>query len=192
MRKNTGRFLSVSIASFIITLWVFCIPVSAATLTYNEAVDGDIVNESTLPSLDFGTNTVSGVVSCCSGVDFDKFYTYLPAFGVLDSLQLAVSNGTGGTGAFASFLTLNLDGAPNDKHFSGAGVYNYPLGFAGSEIYVGLNGFKGGMVNGYTLTFNVSRISTIPLPASLPLYGAGLIIMSLFARRRRRMDHLKI
>gem|GEM_PF-1831408 len=61
----------------------------------------------------------------------------------------------------------------------GGGFYNVLIG---NGTFAAYNG-----AIGYTMTFNVEgTISAVPLPASLPLYGAGLLGLAFLARKRRQ------
>jgi len=61
----------------------------------------------------------------------------------------------------------------------GGGFYNILIG---NGTFAAYNG-----AIGYTMTFNVEgAISAVPLPASLPLYGAGLLGLAFLARKRRQ------
>ncbi|MEH6403594.1 MAG: VPLPA-CTERM sorting domain-containing protein [Sneathiella sp.] len=61
----------------------------------------------------------------------------------------------------------------------GGGFYNVLLG---NGVFAAHNG-----AIGYKMTFNVeAAISAVPLPASLPLYGAGLLGLAFLARKRRK------
>jgi hypothetical protein len=40
---------------------------------------------------------------------------------------------------------------------------------------------------GWDISYDITGISPVPLPAALPLFGAGLGLMSFFGWRRRRM-----
>ena len=138
----------------------------AVPLTYDEAVDGDITSGVTNFLLDFGVNTVTGTVFNLTTSDFDKFDALLPTGGILQSVGLNLSQGTGGNGSFADFFEVY----DKDDHFnplvsanvSSGGNFSWVLNAAVSGLYfTGLNSFPAGMVNDYTITLNLAR-ATVP------------------------------
>jgi len=83
-----------------------------------------------------------------------------------DGGPLLASQGVGGSGAPNTLLSILFSGLET-------GV-NYVL------TVFGLAGPNGALYGG------VAQLSAVPIPAALPLLGAGLIALGVFARRRRR------
>lgn len=81
------------------------------------------------------------------------------------------------------------DGASGPKVFEaasfnrGQGIYNMLIGN-------GTFGMNNGGGIGYTMTFTVeSLVSAVPLPAGLPLYGAGIALLGFIGWRKKRKQY---
>lgn len=161
----------------------------AAPLTYDEAVDGDIVNGTTVFNLDFGANTIAGRVSGLDttlGFDSDLFDAILPAGAVIDSILVTLTPEAGGTGIAPAEFQYEIDsgGVQSINTFFG-GDFTIPLGVAAAMLdNVGSTFIQFTTVADYLITINVSGAGEVPLPAALPLFlfGAGALG---FVRRRR-------
>ena len=167
--------------------------VGAMPLVYDEAVDGDIATvtgPSTLDPLDFGVNTVTGTVNGTligRGRDFDLFDVALPTSGILDSIHLFLSIGEDGNGLTPIDFAFTLDSNLNVESPLSFGSTLILVGLSGNNLTrVGLNGFVPGMVTDYIITFNVSVVPAVPVPAALPLFGTGLAVLGLIGWRRKR------
>jgi len=176
---------------------------SARALTYNEAVDGDIVPIYS-PSIGLGTTTIIGqaVSTCNAGVncsvftsDVDDFFlSFDSSFRASGSLTLNV---TGPSGGF-----VNSSGTP----LVGGGVLQGGLNtglntFVFADIlrtharfFIDSGSFSGGSTGpltrtiDYTLTLNVfdPSVTPVPLPAALPLLAGGIGLLGLSGWRRKK------
>lgn len=160
----------------------------AMQLDYDEAVSGDIISGSSLGSLDFGINTVAGTVTFRSGsFDLDFFDVALPTSGILDSINLVLSNGANGNNSVPGTFKFTLDGNANSEFPLSFGPTLIPVELSGNNLtHVGFDSFWSGMEINYTITFNVSSASVVPVPAALPLFGTGLAVLGLIGWRRKR------
>jgi hypothetical protein len=158
---------------FAVLLSGFSVSAFAIPLSYDEAIDGDIISGAPTFALDSGVNTVTGTVSCITVIcDFDKFFATLPAGGVLESVALSLTQGDGGNGSWAGIMEVydqDYNFLVNDS-VSGGGNFFWFLDASVTGLnFTGLNLFPGGMVNDYTLTFNISGAS-VPAPPLLSLF----------------------
>ena len=124
--------------------------------------------------------------------------------GFVDTYEFTIDNSPAQFGANATdfnffgldtnFFTLSLFDVDNnellvsDSSF-GSGAPNDVLSILFSGLETGVNyvltvfgiaGPKGALYGG------VAQLSAVPIPAALPLLGAGLLALGVFARRRRR------
>ena len=97
-------------------------------------------------------------------------------------------------GLDTNFFTLNLYDVTNNKLLAsdssfGSGPADDVISIVFSGLETGVNyalavlgiaGPKGALYGG------VAQLTAVPVPAALPLLGAGLIALGIFARRRRR------
>lgn len=186
-------------AAAIIFLAGMSAPALATTVSYDEAVDGDIDSLfSTSLNFDVGVNTVSGTQFFnISGFDVDNFGFVIASGQMLTSVSYAydpfdVASNTSSLGPsqflsssstiLTSQVVVVLDGGSPVDLFSGflplgAGIYS--LGQA-----LRRNG-DGGFWD-YTFSFTVEQISAVPLPAALPLFGSALGLFGFAGWRRRR------
>ncbi len=165
---------------------------SAAPLVYDEAVDGDIVVDSTTFNLDFGANTISGTVSGLNtnlGIDSDLFDAILPANAILESIQVTVTPAAGGNGFIPNKFQYSIDANPlviiNPNSSGGNLDISILLAATLLETF-GLNGIQFLTVADYQITINVSEANVVPIPAALPLFLGGLGMMGFFGRRKKR------
>jgi len=180
-------------------------PLSAAVLSYDESVDGDIDFFDTF-SLDIGTNTISGssFVSFEDATntflfDGDSFFELVvPTGAQVDSITYAFSNvnvqpGSNGFGVgmhTPSYIgdweiDIQYDSSPvsilNEILPLGPSTYNFDY-----YVYVvqGAGPVSGGDWD-YTLTFEVNELSAVPVPAAVWLFGSGLLGLVGMARRKK-------
>lgn len=175
-----------SVFVFIATI-AFSANAQATPLTYDEAIDGDIVSLTAV--LDFGANTISGTTSGGGTqiLDFDFFNTALPANAFLDSINVVVTDNLAGNGAFPTEFAWNIDGVKDQLFLTGLGANTIDFGVALTMLnFVGFNGLPLDMVVDYTVTINLSQVSDVPLPAALPLFLMGLGATGFAARRKKR------
>jgi hypothetical protein len=128
------------------------------------------------------------------------------ALGVISNVSLFVSGENYILGANPGFVAPNVDSLPlvsnpfccaelsmtvlfttpdaNDVlNYTGGPIISSAGGFISQTDDVQFNGVVT-LASGLTGTF--SPVSTTPLPAALPLFGAGLGVMGLFGWRRRK------
>lgn len=158
---------------------------SAAPINYSEAVSGDLGDlPVSLGVLDAGANVISGFWSTTpNSVNGDFFRVDLDTGFQIDSIVVSYALDNGevvNSGVYQALPTFNSIG-------SGAGTFTGPFSSAG-QYEAGLAGSVIFDNTAWSVTFNVSRTSTVPpndvpAPGSLALLTAGLI--GLAATRRR-------
>jgi hypothetical protein len=170
----------------------------AATVSYNEAISGDLNGSQTF-TFDVGANTITGTMSYDGFTyDFDSFVFVLPIGLRLTDVSVAFSSvfTMATSPQMLSYLytapqlpntptlieqdTIDLLGSSPVSLF----VSNLPLSYGAYSISNGFGNIAG--VNAswnYTMTFDVSKV---PLPPALPLFATGLGLMGLFGWRQRR------
>lgn len=168
---------------------------SAVPLIYDEAVDGDLSYRSDVyisQPLGFGANMISGTVSSTFvsdndgyDSDFDLFNVLMPANAILQSVSLDYASGDGGNGEFASWFAVYFSGPVVAASGLTGGSYFWEVNRELPELRsVGLNVLPDGIVNDYTITFNViEKVSAVPEPGSLGLLSVALLGLGIMRRR---------
>lgn len=182
-----------SLLAVLLSLWG--LHASAVPLIYDEAVDGDLRygNDRYIRDpLGFGANTISGTVSTTFvsdedgyDADFDLFNVFMPANAVLQSVSLDYTSGEGGNGEFAGWFGVYFSGPVIQEFGLTGGSYFWEVNRELPELRsVGLNRLPDGIVNDYTITFNViEKASTVPEPGSLGLLSVALLGLGMMRRR---------
>lgn len=181
-----------AIATLVILVVLSTAHATALPLQYDEAIDGDIVNGSSL-NLDIGTNIIRGTVtsrgSCCTEVDFDKFDALFSGLVLIEQVSLSIRSLTG---VYPSWFEYQLQagGAVLQHAVPGAGLYEIPLGVVrDSLLFVGLNSFPTNVNAAYEIAI-VASAAPVPVPGSGWLLGLALMCGGFFSRRRR-LRHIR-
>ena len=165
-------------------------PAGAALITYAEPpqLSGDALNPDLLGTLGVGVNTVTGGPSVGASGDFnDAFKVLLAGTDRITRIAIDISNFTGGIGrAVASGSLAGPIGNFNVTY----GADGSPVQFTGAvpgpgDLVITLSALQAYMSYNYVVNITVEAIPTTPVPepATLALFGAGLL--SLVATRRR-------
>jgi hypothetical protein len=170
--------------------------ISAAPLSYDEVISGDISDTTLDPifNFDIGSNTISGSTEySLSNVDTDNFWFALPVGSELVSIRYEFYNLNllPNTHTLSSGYNLYNDNY-SDLGYINVSVINdispilflasYPIGegeylLTSSAVWDG----DGGSWN-YTWIFEVN---TVPIPGAVWLFGSGLIGLIGIARRKK-------
>jgi len=178
--------------------------VSAAPITYNEAVSGELAGQ-TIGTFDVGANTVTGAeaFSTTGSASFDSFLFTVAAGQQLDSIVLSSFSGVsqaftlappGPISVATRYGFLILGGGNLGSDFLPALLLSDPGKTAIAPLPAGTyQVFLGSTVaTTYQYTFNVSaapETPTVPEPATLTLTGLGLLgAVSLRRRTTHRAD----
>ncbi len=184
----------------LISQLLFFGPLSAATFSYDEAVDGDLVAGIPIQlfQFDVGINTVSGTSGWLQSegwADWDPF-----AFSIMPGQQLTLIdltiNTIDGDGNSSVYYTLSDEYGNMLSTFSisdYSGLYisppmSYPM-TAGSYYLRKTSSSSGGEGSlwDYTLSFHVEQVSAVPLPAAVWLFGSGLLGLAGMSRHKKAM-----
>lgn len=174
-------------------LFLTPIAANAVPIAYDEGVDGDLVINSSVLTLDFGVNTVSGTTSGSNsalGLDFDFFNALFPANSFLHAISLNLTD-AGGNGSFVIRLEIseiaNFSNKLLQEVVSSGGFFSFPFGLSGDDGFrIGLNSIPSFAINNYTISLDVRGVTTVPEPGTLALMGLGLAGLGLVSRRRRQ------
>lgn len=99
------------------------------------------------------------------------------------ALQVEAFSGQNGTGAsLGLFNNLGLNFQTNNIYFMGI---TSDVLFS-SLVFRDLTNNSGDIIGIDDIVFATTQLSVVPLPASLPLFGTGLAVMSLIGWRRKR------
>lgn len=195
-----------SCLSSVLFAQLLTVSINANAITYNESIDGDTYHSVSIFELDVGLNTVTGTTTnlytpypdLTHIVDFDGFEFVVPSGHQLTSFTVAHHSTTVDTVNSHNYfyeevsqntyttLTAFFIGYPDNQlnitdilaPLRGipvlGGTYKIAASTMGSGIY-------GGYID-YTYTFNVT--SVVPIPASVWLFGSGLLGLIGLAKRR--------
>ena len=145
---------------------------NAAPLNYDEYLDGDIVNNSTL-FLDVGTNIIKGNVTNPSQgeTDFDKFDVLFPGSVLVEKIAITVDSYSV---QYPSWFEYQLDFGSSIYSIDiiGDGFYESAVGERRAGLYyVGLNSFPDNVNADYEISIVVSAV---PLPAAAWLFISAI------------------
>jgi hypothetical protein len=109
----------------------------------------------------------------------------MPANAILQSVSLDYASGDGGNGEFASWFAVYFSGPVVAASGLTGGSYFWEVNRELPELRsVGLNVLPDGIVNDYTITFNViAKASAVPEPGSLGLLSVALLGLGIMRRR---------
>lgn len=180
-----------------------CVPTASwAAFTYDESTDGDLSGDGLAPTVldaGVGVNTLSGTIS---PEDLDYLTFNIGAGLQLDAIML-VSFSTDDVGFIGVMNGATFTEPPGDPDVGNIlGWVHFGPDLVGTDILddMGLGdgaiGFTPPLPSGdyafwiqqlnndtsYELQFVVS---SVPVPAALPLLGSGLLALGAYARRRR-------
>ena len=178
---------------------------SPVTVLHDESVDGPLANSfsgTDLGDLAVGENIVRGSIDFPGPPDpfLDTFQVSLKAGQVLQTLTVSstfvVSNNALAKAEFdllddnGNVIASNIHevGTTDDTLFGGVileGDYVIALIEVTSDK-IDPNGPSPSGVFNYEISLDVTGPAVIPVPASLPLLGAGLLGLGALARRRRK------
>ena len=157
---------------------------SQAAVLHDESINGDlgtITYPTDLESLTEGTYSVIGSMT---NWDRDTFTVDIGAGYSLDGFKISIWD-SNYDGNFAIYLD-------NEQwvlgHADNTGIDLFSLSgigpFTDGTFHFGT--YTGDATVNYEFELSVSRISVVPLPAALPLYGAGLALLGFLGHRRSR------
>jgi hypothetical protein len=180
-----------------VCLWLSGIrPASAAPITYNEAVGGELAGQN-IGTFDIGANMVTGSEVFTGFTSFDSFLFTVASGQQLDSIVLTSFSGAlqsftlappGTIDTLTRYGFLILSGANVGTDFLPALLLSDPGKTATAPLGAGTYQVVLGSLatTSYHYTFNVSaapETPTVPEPATLTLTGLGLL-GAVFLRRR--------
>jgi hypothetical protein len=166
--------LRVSVAEAMVVIW-------------DEATDGDLFDTFLEIPIGFGASIARGTI----GESFPgavAFSVKPPRNGILESVELSLTNSTGGNGLFPQYVGWHYrekKGLPDVRELqdvSAGGDFLKVFGFRMDFLFTSLNP-PDGVINDYQYTFNVRPV---PLPAALPLFMGAMTFLGLFGWRRKQ------
>jgi len=201
MRSGVRR-LHVTFAFLSLCLWLSGVrQVSAAPITYNEAVSGELAGQN-IGTFDIGANTVTGseAASTSGTSNFDVFLFTVAVGQQLDSIVLTSFTGAiqaftlappGSINSATRYGILILSGSNVGSDFLPALLLSDPGKTATAPLPAGTYQVLLGSLaaTNYQYTFNVSATAetpTVPEPATLTLTGLGMLGAVFLSRRATR------
>jgi len=181
-----------------VALVVWCGTASAAPISYQESVGGDLngFGPFTIFTLDAGTNTISGRFgeTPTGGFDWDSFAFSVGEGTVLDSVAVTLSDFNGNpiqmfwgmftgtaynTGTPLGTLSPESPGISSIAGPFGAGLYNVSV-----QSFV--SGGAENAVADYTFSLVARSTSQVPEPSTLALLGVAGLVGCIYRRATRR------